>query len=236
LFSQPRVADFINKTFEPVWISVRPVPIVRIDFGNGKVLTRTLHGNILTSVVTPDGLVLDALPGIYSEDVYLDRLDQLRLLAAYAALQGGAKWRADFVKGYHERQAAALARDQKAEVFVDKLKARDRSKRLIELSLESVLQKADAVAAKGESKGEARTGSADVAGWKELVEDTVLNETARRRQIHELLAKQGLVKPDRVLKPIYKDVLHADLDDPYLGLGETLFKNYPFAKEDAAKP
>jgi len=25
--------------------------------------------------------------------------------------------------------------------------------------------------------------------------------------------------------------LHSDLDDPYLGLAETLFSNYPFGKE-----
>ena len=72
----------------------------------------------------------------------------------------------------------------------------------------------------------------DVAGWKELVEDTTLNEGTRRRQIHEMLAKTGLVRPEKVLKPIYKDVLHADLDDPYLGLGKTLFATYPFARED----
>ncbi len=72
----------------------------------------------------------------------------------------------------------------------------------------------------------------DLPGWTALAEDTRLNETTRRRQIHELLAKEGLVAPAKVLKPIYKDVLHADLDDPYLGLGKALFENYPFAKED----
>jgi hypothetical protein len=50
-----------------------------------------------------------------------------------------------------------------------------------------------------------------------------------------MLAKSGLVKPEKVMKPIYKDVLHADLDDPYLGLGESLFASYPFGKEDASR-
>ena len=27
---------------------------------------------------------------------------------------------------------------------------------------------------------------------------------------------------------MYKDILHADLDDPYFGIGEILNKNYPF--------
>src|SRR5262249_17800210 len=75
----------------------------------------------------------------------------------------------------------------------------------------------------------------DAVLWKALLEDTKLNEGTRRRQIHELLAKEGMVKPEAVTKPIYKDVLHADLDDPYLGLGPTLFANYPFAAEDGKR-
>ena len=69
-----------------------------------------------------------------------------------------------------------------------------------------------------------------------MAQDTEVNETTRRTQIHELLAKAGLVRPDKILKPLYKDVLHADLDDPYLGLGSVLFAGYPFAGEEAAVP
>jgi hypothetical protein len=38
-----------------------------------------------------------------------------------------------------------------------------------------------------------------------------------------------------VTKKLYKEVLHADLDDPYLGLGPTLFAGYPFAGEDLGR-
>ena len=72
----------------------------------------------------------------------------------------------------------------------------------------------------------------DLADWKALRDDTRLNETVRRRQIHALLARRGLVRPGDIAKLIYKDVLHADLDDPYLGLGSILFANYPFTGED----
>ena len=71
LFSQDKVAAFINQYYEPAWEMVRPVPMVHIDFGNCTALTRTLHGNILTSVCNADGMVLDALPGIYLEKTYL---------------------------------------------------------------------------------------------------------------------------------------------------------------------
>jgi hypothetical protein len=238
LFSQDKVATFVNRYFEPVWQSVRAVPIVRIDFGDGKVLTRTLHGNILTSVCTTEGELLDALPGIYAEDAYLDRLNQLRLLAAYVKKQP-AKSRDEVVKAYHAKQAEALAKQQAPEVFAENLKRGPRSKSAIERPIEIVLQNGALPPAPGrggqQKKNEVRLSDVDVKSWKELAEDTKLNETTRRRQIHELLASSGMVRPEKVTKPIYKDVLHADLDDPYLGLGKALFDTYPFAKEDGGK-
>jgi hypothetical protein len=241
LFSRDRVADFINANFEPAWESVRPVPIVRIDFGNGAVLTRTLHGNILTSVCNADGSVLDALPGIYAEETYLDRLDQLRLLARYTQA-APPDARAARLQGYHRTQAELLARDQAPARFVQAKRIAAVTKRVIERPVEVMLVSA-AVAATMEGGGPNQAAVApqaakpaaageDVSGWRELAEDTRLNESTRRRQIHELLAGTGLVRPEKVLRPIYKDVLQADLDDPYLGLGKALFETYPFARED----
>jgi hypothetical protein len=75
----------------------------------------------------------------------------------------------------------------------------------------------------------------DLANWKALAMDTRVNETARRQQIHQLLAKSGPVSPADVTKKVYKQVLHVDLDDAYLGLGEVLFASYPFAEEDGGR-
>jgi hypothetical protein len=238
LFSKPSVAEFINASFEPVWISVRPVPIVHIDFGDGRVLTRTLHGNILTSVCTADGLLLDSLPGIYTEAAYRDRLDQLRLLARNVDPKAPDKGAA-YVLGYHERAAIALAKGETPERFQEKKRVVAITKSLVELPVEQVVSGPRPVTKVAgppspAAAAEAKPNEGDVAGWKALVEDTELNEKTRRRQIHEMLAKVSLVKPEKVLKPIYKDVLHADLDDPYLGLGKDLFGSYPFAEEDKA--
>jgi len=265
LFSQDPVANFVNDQFEPVWESVRPVPIVRIDFGNGNVLTRTLHGNILTSVCTPEGNVLDALPGIYTQEAYLDRLDQLKLMARQVAEMTPPQ-RAGWLQAYHRRAALALAQNQPPERFAAQLLRLPVGKGVIENPVERL------VGGPGQGQGANQfavnqpyipynvapvfpgnpyvpsqaglagladagpklpgTTTEDLKGWQALAEDTRLNENTRRRQIHELLAASGQVQPGRVLKPIYKDVLHADLDDPYLGLGKTLFDDYPFAKED----
>ena len=72
LFSNDQVAAFVTNNFEPCWEMVRPVPIVRIDFGNGTVVTRTLHGNIASYACNSDGQVLDVLPGIYNVAGYLE--------------------------------------------------------------------------------------------------------------------------------------------------------------------
>ena len=45
----------------------------------------------------------------------------------------------------------------------------------------------------------------------------------RRRQIHEHLASGVLIRPEQIKRWLYRDVLHADLDDPFLGLGGDFF-------------
>jgi hypothetical protein len=263
LFSNAQVAGFINNNFEAVWESVRPVPIVRIDFGGGTVLTRTLNGNIATYVCTRDGDVLDVLPGIYRPEAYLEQLEQFRLLHRYAykamriAVSAASakaeaqqqaiasrlnpitpeEKRAEVVKSYHATQAKTLADQGVAAKFVVTAGV---SKAVIEDPIKLVLSvPGDNPHAKHAPKDAVKKDDKvplekpdEVASWKTLAEDTQLNETVRRKLIHEMLAKEGMVKPEKLTKAIYKDVLHADLDDPYLGLGESLFASYPFAKED----
>jgi hypothetical protein len=142
------------------------------------------------------------------------------------------------IRAYHRGQTQALKKNAKPDQVAAEKKRDPLSKKAIERPLELALlptqpPRISRSQHKPESK-RALTAAEDVAHWKELEEDTRLNERTRRLQIHELLARTGLVKPEQVLRPIYKEVLHADLDDPYLGLGEVLFAKYPFAKEDAA--
>ncbi len=88
LFSNPAVASFVNDRFVCAWESVRPVPKVDIDFGNGHTLRRTLNGNVVTYLCTPEGRVFDVLPGLHSPEGYLaglrralDLLDTMRASA-----------------------------------------------------------------------------------------------------------------------------------------------------------
>lgn len=316
LFSNEQVAAAINDKFEAAWESVRPVPIVRIDFGNGNVITRTLHGNIATYVCAADGQVLDVLPGIYSPKPYLAQLNRLRLLAATIDLTGRDK-RDERLRLYHQSQVQKLKKRMLATVLAEAPPVADRErpnavglapvtkgkierpveavvagpnpaalrrkpvgKAVIEAPVENVVAAAPvprvqpyngAAVAKKDLQGALRrapvgkgmierpvelivakqaqkaipqasaveaprsagvTSTEGLAEWKALAEDTELNETVRRWQIHSMLLATGNVKPERITKPLYKNVLHADIDDPYMGLGPTLFATYPFAKED----
>lgn len=257
LFSSDPIATVINKAFEPVWESVRPVPLLTIDFGNGTTITRTLHGNVATYLCDAEGTVYDILPGVYDPKEYLTQLNQFSLLYKHAHQQfrpskaglTEAELKAEFaahvqkrLKVYHERQAARLKENQPPDVLaVNPLGGL--GKAAIEVPVE-LLAAGDAAkfAKMFQPAGlpsptpvaDVPTRVEDLFGWKELTEDSRINESVRRLAIHQKLAAAGKVQPADVTKWLYKDVLHADLDDPTLGIGELLDKRYPFAAEDAA--
>ena len=232
LFSSDEVANFINAHFEPVWESVRPVPMVMIDFGNGHKITRTMNGNVATHACNADGTVLDILPGVYTADVYRQQLEQLLLLHRYALMAGPDRLSVR-LKDYHDTQAARLEKKEPVNVLMEV-----RGGPSI-LAVENTVR---LLARGGTNRAAARSAitpnppAEQLAGWKQLAEDTRINETVRRLQIHKKLAELGSVKPTDVTKWLYKEVLHADLDDPYLGLKEILDKQNPFVSEDGAKP
>lgn len=231
MFSNNHIASFVNQHFEPVWQAVRPVPIVRIDFGNGHVLTRTLHGNVATYVCTAEGQALDILPGLYEPNTFLDSLQQFWRLAKWVDLPRNKGRRETFL-AYHETQAQAARKGSAPPRIRDMA---DRAKTFIERGVKLTFVPGDRGISLGSDSVAAENihSPDDLASWKALAEDTELNQSIRRCMIHEHLLKTGLIQPEDVTKWLYAEVLHANLDDPYLGLGKFLFANYPFGDDDA---
>jgi hypothetical protein len=235
LFSNPAIADFINENFEPAWQSLRPAPLVTVDFGNGRKVVRTLHGNVATYVCDAEGAVLDILPGVYTPDAYRRQLDELLKLRTWLSESPR-----NTLRRYHALQAEALQTQKSRAVFANS-ESRGASIFGIERGLELVLSPADRrqarlAIAEGRKAIEevwpASATEADLSDWKLLVEDTRVNETERRLRIHRYLAEQlasgAPPRPDDITKWLYREVLRTDLDDPYLGLGRLLFTNDPF--------
>lgn len=229
LFSNPEIADFINKNFEPAWQSLRPVPIVRIDFGGDHIVTRTLHGNIATYVCLPDGQVLDILPGLYEPGTYLRQLDQMLLLKTL--VEQSTRHPNAMLEAYHKRQAHALAQNEAPETLQrvslgQSISGREIGVKVVLSPRSRLTSRARRAAGKTMLPPGTQTDRSEIdANAKLLAEDTRINETIRRRLIHEYLVDHADSTPGDMTKWLYREVLRADLDDPYLGLGELLFRD-----------
>lgn len=81
------------------------------------------------------------------------------------------------------------------------------------------------------SRGPRPRPGSDLADWQPLAVDTWHSETKRRLLIHDRLANATSIRPDQLKRWLYKEVLHTDLDDPYLGLGDALFGDDVFRQD-----
>ncbi len=74
LYPNAQVSALLRDRFILHWESVRPVPVVTMDFGDGRKLVRTITGNSIHYVLTPQGEIIDALPGLYAADTFAKEL------------------------------------------------------------------------------------------------------------------------------------------------------------------
>ena len=74
LYPDPEVSGVLRDRFVLHWASVRPVPRLTIDFGDGRRLEGTITGNSVHYVLDSRGRLVDALPGLYGPGLFLDRL------------------------------------------------------------------------------------------------------------------------------------------------------------------
>jgi hypothetical protein len=92
------------------WQSVRPVPKVTIDFGDGRKLERTLTGNSIHYVLASDGRPVEALPGLYSPAKFLECLKTAEAAAQtyrHVAAQGNGE-EVQYLREFHAQQANAI--------------------------------------------------------------------------------------------------------------------------------
>lgn len=207
LFSNAKISNLVRLGFVAAWESVRPVPIAEIDFGNGRKITRTLNGNIATYLCAPDGRVLDVIPGLNSPESYLASLvDALNLYQALVS-QGPAFEKA--LLDYHQVNLKTPSR------YVPEISRRkDSSKSRIEAPLRYALRPAQRADEQGMLPAGADRKSEEAAV---LELDTRINREERMPLIHQLLSEK-VVRPAEITRRLYREVLHCDLDDPYLGL------------------
>ncbi len=74
LYPNAGVSQLLRDRFILHWQSERPVPKVTIDFGDGRKLEQTLTGNSVHYVLDSDGHPIDAIPGLYSPQAFIENL------------------------------------------------------------------------------------------------------------------------------------------------------------------
>ncbi len=82
LYPQPIINQLLRDRFVLHWQSVRPVPRVTIDFGDGRRLERTLTGNSVHVVLDSDGRPADAMPGLFAPHVFAELLARAHRIAS----------------------------------------------------------------------------------------------------------------------------------------------------------
>lgn len=91
LYANQALSAFLRDKFVLHWSSERPVPRVVIDYGDGRVMQRTITGNSVHYVLDADGRPIDALPGVYAPAVFRAELKASLGMAALAELSGDAR-------------------------------------------------------------------------------------------------------------------------------------------------
>jgi len=78
LYANKDVARYLSENYILHWRSVRPAPRITIDFGDGRRIERTVTGNSIHYILDENGVIIDALPGLYSPRAFKLYLEQAR--------------------------------------------------------------------------------------------------------------------------------------------------------------
>ena len=76
LYPDPAVNTFLRDNFVLHWHSVRPVPTLSVDLGDGRRVERTITGNSVHYVLDAEGHVIDGIPGLVSANAFVSGLQQ----------------------------------------------------------------------------------------------------------------------------------------------------------------
>jgi hypothetical protein len=107
LYANDQISQALRQNYVLHWKSVRPVPKVTIDFGDGRKLERTLTGNSIHYILTPEGEVVEALPGLYGPKAFLQKINDGVSLARRVAAMSPSE-RAAALVAYHGEQLSKL--------------------------------------------------------------------------------------------------------------------------------
>jgi hypothetical protein len=115
LYSNKEISDYLRDNYVLHWQSVRPVPRVTVDFGDGRKLERTVTGNSAHYVLDAEGRPLEALPGLYAPQAFQEWLVRSRELADRLAPSNDTR-RFGMLLEYHANRRNIVDEDLRAQL------------------------------------------------------------------------------------------------------------------------
>lgn len=103
LYPNAEISQELRNNFILHWQTVRPVPKVTIDFGDGRKLERTITGNSIHYILDSSGRPIDAIPGLYGPKAFLKQLQQGEVIARNLSNQNGERYNL-LLQQYHLRR------------------------------------------------------------------------------------------------------------------------------------
>lgn len=210
LYVDPQIADLLRNHFVLHWQSERPVPLITIDFGDGRKLERTVTGNSIHYALSTEGMVLDALPGLYGPAAFHEWLHRMLELQGRISEEPTTK-KIEYLRAYH--RTALEKRD------LDKLDVAF-SQPARELIEGETPPPAEIAMRRAVAKTAVEATLVDIAKvFRESVkEDQRLNEQQIHPQIHQWLLEQPELPLDPLNDRIYAELFLTPSSDPWLGL------------------
>jgi len=247
LYPDPAVRAALHDRYVLHWESVRQAPKITIDFGDGRVLTRTVTGNSLHYVLDAKGRVVDALPGLVGPEVFLGWLERVSPFAREAGRLADdaftkaraarhTAWKATGVERWREALATIgielpadvdALRAATTEEVIGRLAARRPSSVRIAPEhmgfFERVFPTAEEAAPLAITKAVVER---PMLPWLRNLKtaagrDEVHNELVLHTTIHDLFHEGAAVDPFSLTQIIYANVFLTPLHDPYMGLAPT---------------
>jgi hypothetical protein len=237
LYSDPAIAAILRDKYVLHWHSVRDVPVITIDMGDGRRIRQTITGNSVHYLLNADGTVLDVLPGLYSPDAFREQLEQWQFLQGAYAANGAeilrvfhsawmssydrvvtgvpAAFRAESKLVLEVPMLSQLTLDAKVPPVAETL-ARDPWRRIGDEQKDNVHFSEGSLALM-RTKQPATNELLDNLR-RTVATDTAYNEGELHRRVHEWFAKGEVHDLASLNERVYAELFLTPSSDPWLGL------------------
>jgi len=217
LYSDRTISEYLREHYVLHWQSVRPVPVMTVEMGDGRRIVRTITGNSIHYILDEEGRPLDAIPGLYSPQAFLG-----------AIRQGVSLYDSRPDAGMLRRYHAALVPSDDAPVPADPARLAI-TKAMVEVR---PLENALLAGANGDkvvfdentldlirAKHGAKNLDALLAKLRRSVAaDTEMNETKLRPRIRRWFANGEVTTIDALNERVYREIFLMPPDDQWMGL------------------